>query len=141
MLLQFYLAEVHVDVFAGLLMELRAANLLCKVGDADSVTGVELLDQKIAAGLDYAVYLVHDCTVHHMNHTLLPHRDACCVCKLYQSVHYLNGRDRQRKILVEEKKLMRDGKKGSRKDFRDFVLTYFSQEGMHRLASLKQTRG
>lgn len=85
-----YLAEVHVNVFPGLLVELRAADLLSKVGDADGVAGVELLHQEIAAGLDHAVDLVHDGAVHHVNHALLPYRDAGCVGEFYQSVHNLN---------------------------------------------------
>lgn len=93
--LQLYLAEVHVDVFAGLLVELCAANLLSEVGDADGVARVELLDEEIAAGLDHAVYLVHDSAVHHVNHTLLPYGDAGRVGKLYQSVHNLNERGRK----------------------------------------------
>ena len=88
--LKLYLAEVHVDVFSGLLVELRATDLLGKVGDADGVAGVELLDKEITAGLHHAVYLVHDGAVHHVNHALLPHGDAGCVGKLDQSVHNLN---------------------------------------------------
>lgn len=89
MLLKPYLAEVHVDVFSGLLVELCATDLLCKAGNANSVAGVKLLDEEITAGLDHAVYLVHDSTIHHMDDTLLTHRDAGCVGKLYQSVHNL----------------------------------------------------
>lgn len=85
-----YLAEVHVDVLAGLLVELHARDLLSEVGDADGVAGVELLHEEIAAGLDHAVDLVHDGAVHHMDHTLLPHRDAGGVGELYQSLHDLN---------------------------------------------------
>lgn len=87
-----YLAEIHVDVFAGLLVKLRATDLLGEVGNADGVAGVELLHQEIAAGLDHAVDLVHDGAVHHVNHALLPYRDAGCVGEFYQSVHHLNPR-------------------------------------------------
>ena len=91
MLLDLHLAEVHVYVLSGLLVELCATDLLSKAGDANCVAWVQLLDQEVATGLDHAVYLVHDGTVHHMDHTLLPHRDAGCVGKLYQSVHNLDG--------------------------------------------------
>lgn len=84
-----YLAEVHVDVFTGLLVELHARNLLGEVGDADGVAGVELLDQEIAAGFDHAVYLVHDGAVHHVDHALLPYGDAGRVGELDQPVHHL----------------------------------------------------
>lgn len=87
-----HLAEVHVDVFTGLLVKLRAADLLREVGDADGVAGVQLLHQEIAAGLDHAVDLVHDGAVHHVDHALLPHRDAGRIGEFYQSVHNLNPR-------------------------------------------------
>lgn len=83
------LTEVHVDVFSGLLMKLRAADLLCKVGDADGVAWVELLHEEIATGLHHAVDLVHDSPVHHVNHTLLTNRDACRVCELNEPPHDL----------------------------------------------------
>lgn len=98
-----YLAEVHVDVFSSLLVELCASNLLSKVSKANGVARVELLDEKITAGLDHAVYLVHDGAVHHVDHTLFSYRDAGCVGELYESLHYLNrckggktGQDRSR---------------------------------------------
>lgn len=84
-----YLAEVHVDVLAGLLVQLGAADLLGEVGDADGVAGVELLHQEVAAGLDHAVDLVHDGAVHHVDHALLPHGDAGRVGELYEAVHHL----------------------------------------------------
>lgn len=74
--MQLYLAEVHVDIFSGFLVKLCAANLLGEVGDADGVAGVKLLYEEVTAGLDYAVDLVHDGAVHHMNHALFPHGDA-----------------------------------------------------------------
>lgn len=89
--LHLYLAEVHVDVFAGLLVQFCATNLLSKVGNADGVAGVELLHEEIAAGLDHTINLVHDGAIHHVNYTLLSYGDAGRVGKLYQSVHDLNG--------------------------------------------------
>lgn len=83
------LTEVHVDVFSGLLMKLRAADLLGKVGDADGVAWVELLHEEIATGLHHAVDLVHDGPVHHVNHTLLTNRDARCVRELNEPPHDL----------------------------------------------------
>lgn len=94
MLPDLYLAEVHVDVFSGLLVELCATNLFSKVSNANGVAGVELLDEEITAGLDHTVYLVHDSTVHHMDHTLLPYRNAGRVGELYESLHYLCGCER-----------------------------------------------
>ena len=87
-----YLAEIHIDVLPGLLVQLRAADLLGKVGDADGVAGVQLLHQEVAAGLDHAVDLVHDRTVHDVDHTLLPHRDAGSIGKLDQPFHHLGYR-------------------------------------------------
>ena len=86
-----HLAEVHVDVLPGLLVQLRAADLLGEVGDADGVAWVQLLDQEVAAGLDHAVDLVHDSPVHDVDHTLLPNRDAGSVGKLDQPLHHLQG--------------------------------------------------
>lgn len=83
------LAEVHVDVLSGLLVQLGASDLLGEVGDADGVAGVQLLNQEVTAGLHHAVDLVHDGAVHHMDHALLTHRDAGGVGKLYQTIHYL----------------------------------------------------
>lgn len=97
MLPDLYLAEVHIDVFSGLLVKLCASNLLSKVSNANSIAGVELLDEKITAGLDHAVYLVHDGAVHHMDNTLLPYRDAGRVGKLYESLHHLCGCERRRR--------------------------------------------
>lgn len=84
-----HLAEVHVDVLSGLLVKLCAANLLSEAGNADSIAWVKLLDQEVTTGLYYAVNLIHDGTIHHMDHTLFPHRDAGCVGEFYQSVHNL----------------------------------------------------
>lgn len=96
MLPYLYLAEVHVDVFSGLLMKLCATNLLSKVSNANGVAGVELLDKEITASLDHAVYLVHDGAVHHVYHTLLPYGDAGRVGELYESLHYLCGCERKK---------------------------------------------
>lgn len=84
-----HLTEVHVDVFSGLLMKLCAADLFGEAGDADGVTGVELLYEEIAASFDHAVDLIHDGTVHDVNYTLLSYRDARCVCKLDKPPHHL----------------------------------------------------
>lgn len=86
------LAEVHVDVFSGLLVELRATNLLSEVSDAYRVAGVKLLDEKVTAGLDHAVYLIHDGAVHHVDHALFSYRDAGSVGELYEPLHYLSRR-------------------------------------------------
>lgn len=92
-----HLAKVHVDVLSGLLVQLRAADLFSKVGDTDGVAGVQLLNKEITTGLDHAVYLVHDGAVHHVNHTLLPYRDAGRVGELDQSVHDLKERGRKKR--------------------------------------------
>ena len=83
------LAEVHVDVLSGLLVQFSASDLLGEVGDANGIAGVQLRNQEVTASLHHAVDLVHDGAVHHMDHTLLAHRDAGGVGELYQPIHYL----------------------------------------------------
>jgi len=46
---------VHIDVFAGTLMQLGAADLFGEVGNANGVAGVQLLHEEVAAGADDAV--------------------------------------------------------------------------------------
>ncbi len=70
-------------------MKLHTADLLGEAGDADGVARVELQHEEITAGLDHAVDLVHDGPVHHVNHTLLTHRDARRVRELNEPVHDL----------------------------------------------------
>lgn len=84
------LAEVHVDVLAGFLVQLSAANLLREVSDADGIARVQLLHQEITAGLHHAVDLIHHRSVHHVDNALLSDRDACRVGELYQAAHYLS---------------------------------------------------
>lgn len=95
-----HLTEVHVDVFSGLLMELCAADLFSEAGDADGVTRVELLYEKITAGFDHAVDLIHDGTVHDVNHTLLSNRDARCVREFNKPCHHLKTASHLRTLVM-----------------------------------------
>lgn len=82
-----HLSKVHIDVLAGTLMQFSTTDLLGEVGNADGVAGVQLLHQEVAAGTDDAVDLVHDSTIHDMEHALLAHGDGGCVGELDETLH------------------------------------------------------
>lgn len=52
-----HLTEVCVDVLSRVLVQLRAADLLGKAGDADDIAGLQVLDEEIAARLGHVLKL------------------------------------------------------------------------------------
>lgn len=87
---------MHVDIFPCPLVQFGTANLFSEVGDANGIAGVQLLHQKVTAGLHHTVYLVHDGPIHNMQHTLLAHGNGGGVGKFNEALHYfgvdaLNG--------------------------------------------------
>lgn len=79
---------MHVDVLSCPLMQLSAADLLSKVGNANGIAGIQLLNQEVTAGFDHTVNLVHDSSIHNMQHALLAHRNGGRVGKLNEALHH-----------------------------------------------------
>jgi len=70
-----------------LLLQLNAAVLLCKVGDANGIRGVQLALQEGTAGIDYVWHLEHGCRRQQLAHRHLSHTDLAGVHEVQDAGH------------------------------------------------------
>lgn len=53
-----HLIEVSIDILSTVLVQLRAAHLLSEAGDADDVSGLQVLGKEITARLGHVLHLI-----------------------------------------------------------------------------------